>query len=73
MSTLIKHDAFASASYKRTRNGPGTCGWCDQKRERVFAYIWVSDGALDGRPSIFVRHQADREFCDVECFEIYHS
>jgi hypothetical protein len=73
MSTLIKHDAFARASYKRTCKGPGTCGWCGQRRKRVFTYIWVSDGALDGQPSIFVRHQVDHAFCNFDRFESFHS
>jgi hypothetical protein len=73
MSTLIKHDAFARASYMRTCKGPGACAWCGQWRERVFTYVWVSDGAFGGEPSIFVRHQADYPFCNFACFEYYHS
>ena len=33
----------------------------------------MSAGALDGQPSIFVRHQADHAFCNIECFKSYHS
>ena len=42
-------------------------------RKLVVTYVWVTDSALDGQPSIFVRHQAKHAFCNIECFESYHS
>jgi hypothetical protein len=72
-SRTVRHDAFARGGFARTCHGPGECAWCGQKRTRVYSYVWVSDGALDGQPRIFVRHQADQVFCNFDCFESYHS
>jgi hypothetical protein len=64
---------FARGAFKRTCHGPGECAWCGQKHKRVFTYVWVDDGAINGQPSIFVRHQTNHAFCNIECFESYHS
>lgn len=73
MPHSVRHDPFARGAFKRTCRGPGDCAWCGQKRKRVFTYVWVSDAALDGQPSIFARHQANRVFCNFDCFHSYHS
>ena len=72
MPHCVRHDPFARGGFKRTCRGPGDCAWCGQKRGRVFTYVWVSDGALDGKPSIFVSHQATHAFCNFQCFNSYH-
>jgi hypothetical protein len=73
MPHCVRHDPFARGGFKRKCRGPGDCAWCGQKRKRVFTYVWVSDGALDGQPNIFIRHQANHAFCNFSCFESYHS
>jgi hypothetical protein len=73
MPHSVRHDPIARGAFKRTWHGPGECAWCGSKRKRVFTYVWVSDGALDGQPSIFNKHQADSFFCNFSCFESYHS
>jgi hypothetical protein len=73
MAHSVHHDPFARGAFKRTSLGSGECAWCGQKRKRVFTYAWVSDGALDGQPSVFVRYQATHVFCNFACFEPYHA
>ena len=73
MAHSVRHYPFARGAFNRTCDGPGECAWCGSKRKRVFTYVWVSDGALDGQPSIVVRNQAAHTFCNIECFGTYHS
>ena len=73
MADSIRHDPFARGAFKRTCHGPGACAWCGQERRRLFSYVWVSDGALDGQPSIFDRPQANHTICNFDCFHSYHT
>jgi hypothetical protein len=73
MPHSVRRDPFARGAFERASHGPGECAWCGQKRKRVFTYVWLSDGALGGKPSIFHRRQADHAFCNFACFESYHT
>jgi hypothetical protein len=66
----MRRDPFVRGEYERACHGPGECGWCGQKRLRVFSYIWMTDGFWAKTRN---EHARARRFCCFSCFQAYHA
>jgi hypothetical protein len=68
-SILIKHDAFARASFRRwtlsNSDQKESCKWCGSQPQRLYSYCWESDAAT--------RHAMPdgNVFCCFSCFSCY--